>query len=44
MICAPRVGGFADFLDRARKIFFGVLRAFHLHEANGEFVRHEISV
>ncbi len=34
-------GSFADFLDRSRQIFFGVGRAFHLHESDGEFVSHK---
>jgi hypothetical protein len=35
-------GGFADFPDGPRQVFFAVRRAFHLHEADGKFVCHEI--
>ena len=39
-LSAPRSRG-TDFVDGARQIFFRVPRAFHLHEANGEFAGHE---
>ena len=32
---------FANFVDGARKIFVGIVRAAHLHEANRKFVWHE---
>jgi hypothetical protein len=35
-------GGLADFFGGARQILFRVRGAFHLHEANGKFIRHEI--
>jgi hypothetical protein len=31
----------ADFLDRMREIFLRIRRAFHLHQADGKFIRHE---
>ena len=35
-------GGFANFPDGPRQILIRVRRAFHLHEPDGKFVRHEI--
>jgi hypothetical protein len=38
------LGRFTDFLDRTRKIFLRIRRAFHLHQADGKFIRHEITL
>jgi len=35
-------GGFADFLDGSREVFFCILRAAHLHKADCEFLCHKI--
>jgi hypothetical protein len=42
-LCAAR-GSFADFIDRAGKIFLGVGGATHLDEADRKLIRHDCSL